>query len=122
MSDPQLWNDVDGYLTGLLAPEDDALSAALSDSDDAGLPHINVAPHQGKLLPLMAGNQGATRILEIGPLGGYSPIWLGRALPADGAMVSLEYEPRHADVARGNLAPAGLDNILQVRGGAAPRS
>ena len=119
MSDPQLWNDVDGYLTGLLAPEDDALSGALRDSDAAGLPHINVAPNQGKLLQLIARIQGATRILEIGTLGGYSTIWLGRALPADGVLVSLEYEPRHADVARANLARAGLDKVVEVRVGAA---
>lgn len=119
MSDPQLWNDVDAYLTDLLAPEDEALSAALRDSDTAGLPHINVAPNQGKLLHLIARIQGATRVLEIGTLGGYSTIWLGRALPADGRLITLEYEPRHAEVARANLARAGLDKIAEVRVGAA---
>ncbi|WP_255951635.1 O-methyltransferase [Streptomyces odontomachi] len=119
MSDQQLWNDVDDYFSSQLIPADDALDAALRDSDAAGLPHIAVAPNQGKLLHLLAVTQGARRILEIGTLGGYSTIWLARALPADGRLITLEYEPRHAEVARGNLARAGLDKITEVRTGPA---
>lgn len=119
MTEPQLWQDVDDYFTGLLAPPDDALTDALNDSDAAGLPHINVAPPQGKLLHLLAVIQGATRILEIGTLGGYSTIWLARALPQDGRLITLEYSERHAEVARRNLARAGLDKITEVRVGPA---
>jgi len=122
MSESQVWNDVDDYFTTLLSPSDDALSAALSDSDAAGLPRINVAPNQGKLLQLLAQIQGARRILEIGTLGGYSTIWLGRALPADGRLITFEYDPTHAEVARGNLARAGLDKISEVRVGPALES
>ncbi|MEU5291142.1 O-methyltransferase [Streptomyces umbrinus] len=119
MTEPQLWQDVDDYFTGLLAPPDDALTDTLNDSDAAGLPHINVAPPQGKLLHLLAVIQGATRILEIGTLGGYSTIWLARALPQDGHLITLEYSERHAEVARRNLARAGLDKITEVRVGPA---
>ena len=119
MTQPQLWTDVDDYFTALLAPPDDALSAALRDSDAAGLPRINVTPNQGKLLHLLARIQGASRILEIGTLGGYSTIWLARALPEDGRLITLEYAERHADVARRNLARAGLDTITEVRVGPA---
>ncbi|MEU4612553.1 O-methyltransferase [Streptomyces umbrinus] len=119
MTEPQLWHDVDDYFTGLLAPPDEALTDALNDSDAAGLPHINVAPPQGKLLHLLAVIQGATRILEIGTLGGYSTIWLARALPQDGHLITLEYSERHAEVARRNLARAGLDKITEVRVGPA---
>ncbi|MEU6989252.1 O-methyltransferase [Streptomyces sp. NPDC046465] len=115
----QQWNSVDAYFTDLLAPADEALTAALRDSDAAGLPHINVAPNQGKLLHLLAQLQGARRILEIGTLGGYSTIWLARALPADGRLITLEFRPEHADVARGNLARAGLDKTVEVRVGPA---
>ncbi|MFB9393980.1 O-methyltransferase [Streptomyces coeruleoprunus] len=118
--DPQSrWNDVDDYLTQMLAPADEALTAALDDSDAAGLPRIAVAPNQGKLLHLLARIQGARTVLEIGTLGGYSTIWLARALPKDGRLISLEYDPAHADVARGNLARAGLDAVAEVRTGAA---
>ena len=119
MTQPQLWTDVDDYFTALLAPPDDALSAALRDSDAAGLPRINVTPNQGKLLHLLARIQGASRLLEIGTLGGYSTIWLARALPEDGRLITLEYAERHADVARRNLARAGLDTITEVRVGPA---
>ncbi|MCT9004011.1 O-methyltransferase [Streptomyces sp. NPDC054766] len=122
MSESQLWNDVDDHFTTLLAPADEILTAALRDSDAAGLPPINVAPNQGKLLQLLAEIQGARRILEIGTLGGYSTIWLGRALPADGQLITLEYDPRHAEVARANLARAGLDRIAEVRVGPALES
>ncbi|MEU6223055.1 O-methyltransferase [Streptomyces sp. NPDC047042] len=122
MSESQRWEDVDDYFTTLLAPADDALEAALRDSDAEGLPHINVAPNQGKLLQLLAQIQGARCILEIGTLGGYSTIWLGRALPADGRLITLEYDEKHAEVARRNLARAGLDGITEVRTGPALES
>ncbi|MCS0639237.1 O-methyltransferase [Streptomyces sp. LP05-1] len=115
----ELWNTVDRYLTGLLAPADEALTAALAASDAAGLPPIAVAPNQGKLLHLLARIQGARTVLELGTLGGYSTIWLARALPADGRLISLEFDPAHAEVARGNLARAGLDTVAEVRTGAA---
>lgn len=108
MSEQRLWHEVDDYFTDRLLPDapDDALAAALRDSDAAGLPKIAVSPLQGKLLQLLAQLQGARNILEIGTLGGYSTIWLGRALPADGRLVSLEYDPRHAEVAVRNIARA----------------
>ncbi|MEV0118490.1 O-methyltransferase [Streptomyces sp. NPDC050844] len=118
----QQWTAVDHYFTDLLTPADEALTAALRDSDAAGLPQINVAPNQGKFLQLLAQIQGARRILEIGTLGGYSTIWLARALPSDGRLITLEYSPVHAEVARGNLARAGLDKITEVRVGPALES
>ncbi|GGZ51195.1 O-methyltransferase [Streptomyces bluensis] len=121
-SESKLWNDVDAYFSTLLAPEDEALTAALRDSDAAGLPHINVAPNQGKLLQLLAQVQGARRILEFGTLGGYSTIWLARALPEDGRLISFEYEVRHAEVARRNLDRAGLSRLVEVRVGPALES
>ncbi|MFE7230055.1 O-methyltransferase [Streptomyces sp. NPDC002405] len=122
MSDSQLWDDVDAYFTTLLSPEDEPLQAALRDSDAEGLPRINVTANQGKLLHLLAQVQGSRAILEIGTLGGYSTIWLARALPADGRLISLEYDPRHADVARRNIARAGLDRVAEVRVGPALES
>src|SRR6266702_499354 len=122
MSESQRWNDVDDYFTTLLSPGDDALAAALRDSDAAGLPQINVAPNQGKLLQLLAQIQGARRILEIGTLGGYSTIWLGRALPADGRLITFEYDATNAEVDRRNLARAGLDKVSEVRVGPALES
>ncbi|MFJ9036044.1 O-methyltransferase [Streptomyces sp. NPDC102406] len=110
---------VDAYLSGLLAPADEALAAALADSEAAGLPSISVSATNGKLLHLIARIQGARRILEIGTLGGYSTIWLARALPADGTLITLEYSPHHAEVARANIARAGLDKVVEVRVGAA---
>ncbi|MFE6228547.1 O-methyltransferase [Streptomyces sp. NPDC057854] len=118
MTNPQ-WTDVDAYLADLLVPADDALTAALADSRAAGLPDIAVSPAQGKLLHLLARIQGARRVLEIGTLGGYSTIWLARALPDDGRLITLEYDPRHAEVARGNLARAGLTDRVEVRTGPA---
>ncbi|MDX3800608.1 O-methyltransferase [Streptomyces sp. AK04-3B] len=119
MSESQVWDAVDAYFTGRLAPDDEVMAAALRDSDAAGLPHISVTANQGKLLQLLAEVQGARQILEIGTLGGYSTIWLARALPADGRLVSLEYDARHAEVAVRNIARAGLDKAVEVRVGAA---
>lgn len=113
------WTAVDRYITELLVQADPVLDAALEASEAAGLPAIGVAPNQGKLLMLLAKLQGARRILEIGTLGGYSTIWLGRALPADGRLVTLEASPEYAEVARGNLARAGLAGVAEVRVGPA---
>src|SRR4051794_14403361 len=98
MSSPEQWKAVDQYFVDLLLPRDAALQAALDDSAAAGLPSINVPPPQGKLLHLLARTCGAKRILEIGTLGGYSTIWLARALPPGGTLVTLEYVSKHADV------------------------
>ncbi|MFI9149335.1 O-methyltransferase [Streptomyces sp. NPDC053367] len=119
MSQSESWDAVDDYFTDLLAQDDDALQAALRDSEAAGLPPIAVSAPQGKLLHLLAQVQGARTVLEIGTLGGYSTIWLARALPEDGRLISLEYDARHAEVATRNLARAGLDKIAEVRVGAA---
>jgi predicted O-methyltransferase YrrM len=115
----ELWTAVDDYFDGVLVPSDPALDAALEASEAAGLPAIGVAPNQGKLLQLLARLQGARRILEIGTLGGYSTIWLARALPADGRLISLEVEPKHAEVARRNIENAGLAGVVDVRLGPA---
>ncbi|OIJ67242.1 O-methyltransferase [Streptomyces mangrovisoli] len=122
MSESQLWDDVDDYFTTHLAPEDEALTAAVRESEAAGLPAIQVTPAQGKLLHLLAQLQNARTILEIGTLGGYSTIWLARALPADGRLISLEYSARHAEVAVRNIARAGLQRIVEVRVGPALES
>ncbi|SDO22502.1 Predicted O-methyltransferase YrrM [Streptomyces sp. cf386] len=122
MSESQLWNDVDEYFSAHLSPDDDILQAALRDSEAADIPMISVSAPQGKLLQLLAEIQGARNILEIGTLAGYSTIWLGRALPADGRLISLEYDPKHAEVATRNLARAGLDKIVEVRIGPALES
>jgi|SRR5579859_6630405 len=113
------WTAVDRYITDLLVPPDPALDAALQASAAAGLPAINVAPNQGKFLMLLAQIQGARSILEIGTLGAYSTIWLARALPADGRLITLEADPKHAEVARANIARAGLANRVEVRLGPA---
>ncbi|MEU8412200.1 O-methyltransferase [Amycolatopsis japonica] len=115
----QLWSEVDDYLSGVLVPSDPALEGARKASDEAGLPSIAVAPNQGKLLNLMARMIGARSILEIGTLGGYSTIWLARALPPQGRLVTLEYDPKHAEVARGNIDAAGLGGLVDVRVGKA---
>jgi len=113
------WTAVDRYITNLLVPEDAALEAALRDSVAAGLPPIAVTPNQGKLLALLARVQGACRILEMGTLGGYSTIWLARALPAGGRLVTLEAEAEYAELARANIARAGLAESVELRVGPA---
>ena len=113
------WTAVDRYITDLLVPADLALEAALQASVAAGLPPINVTPNQGKLLQILARLQGAHTILEIGTLGGYSTIWLGRALPAGGYLVTLEADPKHAKIARANIERAGLANVVELRLGRA---
>ncbi|MFO0961648.1 MAG: O-methyltransferase [Phycisphaerales bacterium] len=120
--DPATWTAVDELLTGTLVRQDDALAQALAASAHAGLPHIEVTPPAGKLLHVLARAMGARRILEIGTLGGYSTIWLARALPADGALVSLEISEKHAQVARANIERAGLAGVATVRTGPALES
>lgn len=110
---------VDRFLAPRLARHDAALDAAISASEAAGLPEIAVSPNQGKMLQVLARSIGAKRVLEIGTLGGYSTIWLARALPESGRIVSLEAEPLHADVARQNLANAGVADLVDVRVGPA---
>ena len=113
------WTAVDGYFAGQLIASDPALDAALRSSAQANLPSIQVAPNQGKLLHLLAQSIGAQRILEIGTLGGYSTIWLARALPPSGKLITLEFNPAHADVARKNMAAANLGHLVEVRVGKA---
>lgn len=115
----ETWDAVDHYLAGTLVKADAALEEALRESEAAGLPAISVSPAQGKFLNLLARVQGARTILEIGTLGGYSAIWLARALPPGGRLVTLEVDAKHAKVARANLARAGYANIAQVRLGRA---
>ncbi len=116
------WHAVDGHLVDLFGLDDDVLRAAVADSVAAGMPQIQVSATLGRFLNLQAQALGARRILEIGTLAGYSSIWLARALPADGRLVTLELEPRHAQVARGNLARAGLADVAEVRVGSAAQT
>jgi len=113
------WTAIDHYLSASLLRPDPTLDASLAANAAAGLPAIDVAPNQGKLLHLLARMAGARSILEIGTLGGYSTIWLARALPAGGRLVTLELDPKHAEVARANLARAGLAPLVDVRVGRA---
>ena len=115
----ETWTAVDRYLANLFVPSDPALDAALEASVAAGLPPINVSPNQGRLLQLLARMQRARNILEIGTLGGYSTIWLARALPVGGRLITLEFDPKHAEVARANLVRAGLGGIVELRVGRA---
>lgn len=110
---------VDAYIHDLCISEDDALRQALRNMETAGLPAINVPSALGRLLGILVRSAGGRRVLEIGTLGGYSAIWMARALRAGGKMISLEADPRHAEVARANLARAGLDRCVEVRVGKA---
>lgn len=114
-----LWTTVDNYVSEMLVPPDKALADALEASADSGLPEIAVAPNQGKFLMLLARSINARNILEIGTLGGYSTIWLARALPKEGRVVTLEAVPRHAEVARANFKRAGLADVIDLRLGKA---
>lgn len=113
------WTAVDEYVTGLLVPPDEALESAVRAGEEAGLPQIQVSPPQGKLLHLLAKTIGAKSILEFGTLAGYSTIWLARALPADGRLISLEANGDYAAVASASIASAGLGEIVEVRVGPA---
>ena len=113
------WTDVDRYITDLFVPSDSALDATLKASAEGGLPAISVAPNQEKMLGLLAQLCGARNILEIGTLGGYSAIWMARALPSGGRLITLEADPEHARVARANFARAGLSGTIDLREGPA---
>ena len=116
---PDQWTAVDNYLNELLVGSDEALEQALTRSTEAGLPAIAVSPTQGKFMMMLARVQGARRILEIGTLGAYSTIWFAKALPADGRIITIESEPKHAEVARENVAAAGFGDMVDVRLGKA---
>lgn len=118
----ETWTAVDQYVSALLAPHDEALESALRASEAAGLPAIQVSPPQGKLLQLLAKTVGARSILEFGTLGGYSTIWLGRGLSEGGSLITLEADPRYAEVAGGNIARAGLGDVVDLRVGPALES
>jgi|SRR6266568_3691060 len=112
--DKDLWKAVDAYIGETLVKQDEALEAAAAASTAAGLPAIAVSAAQGKLLMLLAKMVGARRILEIGTLAGYSTIWLAQGMAAGGRLITLEYEPKHAEMARSNLARAGLSDVVEV--------
>jgi predicted O-methyltransferase YrrM len=114
-----LLRNIDNYIQNLFSPNDDALTETLSSMQQHGLPSINVSANEGKLLYMLAKLSGAKKVLEIGTLGGYSTIWLARALPPEGRLLTLEYDPKHAEVARANIARAGLSGKVEVRLGAA---
>ena len=116
---PDKWAAVDSYINGLLVPTDPVLEATLLAGVAAGLPAISVSPSQGKLLQLLARMQQAQTILEIGTLGGYSTIWLARGLRPGGRLITLELDPKHAEVARANFARAGLSGVIALRLGSA---
>ena len=115
----EVWTAVDDYINSLLVPSDPVLDAALASSTAANLPAIQVSPPLGKMLHVLARLIGARNVLEIGTLGGYSTIWLARALPPAGRVLTLEADPKHADVARANFARAGLTNVIELRLGKA---
>ena len=117
-----LWTDVDQYIEDRLVSAPRYLEDALAANAAAGLPAIDVSPAQGKYLQLLVRMTGARRILEVGTLGGYSTLWMASGLPADGKMVTLEYEPRHAEVARSNFARAGFEDRIELHVGAAAQS
>ena len=118
-TDERRWAEVDRYITELLVRPDAALDAANSDAEAAGLPSIQVSAAQGALLGLLVRLSGARTVLEIGTLGGFSAIWMARALPPGGRLLSLEIDPKHADVARKNLERAGVADRVEVRVGPA---
>ncbi len=113
------WAEVDEFVSGLLAPRDEVLEAALKAGVDAGLPEIQVSPPQARLLEILARSIGARTMLEFGTLAGYSTIWLARALPDDGRLITLEADPEYAEVARKNIANAGLSDLVELRVGPA---
>jgi predicted O-methyltransferase YrrM len=116
------WAAVDQYIGEALMQGDPTFEFALRNSDAAGLPAIQVSPAQGKFLQLLAQSMGARRILEVGTLGGYSTLWLARALPSDGKLITLEFDPKHAGVARGNISHAALPPSIEVRVGDAKQT
>jgi predicted O-methyltransferase YrrM len=120
--DDTRWTDVDCFITDTLLPKDPAFEEALRAEEEGGLPPINVSAPQGMLLHVLARAIGARRVLEIGTLAGYSTIWLARAVGGQGRVITLEIDPHHAEIARGNFAQAGVDGIVDVRVGPALES
>jgi predicted O-methyltransferase YrrM len=118
-ADQQTWTSVDDYVSDRLSPHDEALEQAITGAVDAGLPAIQVSPPQGKLLALLARSIGARTVLEFGTLGGYSTIWMARGLAPGGRLITLEADPRHAALARQNIAGAGVQDVVEVRVGKA---
>jgi predicted O-methyltransferase YrrM len=114
-----VWREVDDYIIDRMVDVDEALTACQRNAKAAGLPHIAVSAAQGKMLQLLAKSIGAKRILEVGTLGGYSAIWLARALPTDGKLVTLEIDPKHAKTAKGSIDAAGLGDRVDIQTGAA---
>jgi predicted O-methyltransferase YrrM len=119
VSEDERWDEVDEFVGATIAPDDEPLRQAIERCEAAGLPPIQVSPPQGKLLHLLARSIGARTALEFGTLGGYSSIWIGRALPADGRLITLEADPAYAEIARENIAEAGLAEIVELRIGPA---
>lgn len=117
--DEAIWTDVDRFLTDTLLEDDPVFEATLHAADDAGLPPINVSAPQGMLLHVLVRALGGRRVLEIGTLAGYSTIWMARAVPEGGTVLTLELDRRHAEVARANIERAGLDGVVELRLGAA---
>lgn len=115
----EIFGRTDTYISDLLAPEDEVLKGTIRSIDAAGIPQMSVSPNQGKLLQVLALMANAKRILELGTLGGYSTIWMARALPEDGQLISLEYDPAYAAVAQQNIRAAGLDKIVEIKIGKA---
>jgi len=122
VSEERSWEAVEAWFDSRIMPADAVLEAALAAAADAGLPAIAVSPSQGRLLSLLARSIGARRILEVGTLAGYSAIWMARALPAGGQLVTCEIDPRHAEVAAGNIATAGLGEKVDIRLGPAAKT
>jgi predicted O-methyltransferase YrrM len=118
----EVWSDVDAWIETRFVPEDPALEGALAAADEAGLPAIGVSAAQGRLLELLVRMTGARTVLEVGTLAAYSTIWLARGLPAGGRILTLELNPRHAEVARTNLEAAGLANVVEVAVGPAAQT
>jgi len=113
-----LMRQIDDYVESLYASNDEALDSTIRSIEENGMPHINVSANEGKLLYMLAKLSGARKILEVGTLAGYSTIWLARALPEDGKLISLEYEPKHAQVSAENIERAGLSDRVEIRTGA----
>lgn len=119
VTDPELWSKVDDYFVEKLCPNDNALENALKNNAEKGLPNIDVSATQGKLLNLYVKMTGAKRVLEVGTLGGYSSIWMARALPEGGKLATIEYEKHNAEVAKDNIEKAGLSHVIDIHIGAA---
>ncbi|OAT82596.1 methyltransferase [Bacillus sp. MKU004] len=113
------WKEVDQYFTAKLHKKDQLMNEVMKANEEAQMPSIDVSPSQGKMLHMLVKMKGAKRILEIGTLGGYSSIWMARALPENGSLITLEYSEKHAEVARGNIRKAGLENKVKILTGAA---